>query len=141
MPGKKWAHREKESLIRQAKQGKRLPQIRISGRSPAAVNQQRQRLRNVGLLGEVPKRRLRMWTTKEIRSPPGYVNRSRLSATQIARAGLLASPSKDSISQQMRRQGLGDPKRPLPRFPPRVLPDSSSLGDLPTALRGLACPI
>ena len=68
MPGKKWAHREKESLIRQVKQGKRWPQIRISGRSPAAVNQQRQRLRNVGLLGEVPKRRLRMWTTKEIRS-------------------------------------------------------------------------
>ena len=37
MPGKKWAHREKESLIRQVKQGKRLPPIRISGRSPAAA--------------------------------------------------------------------------------------------------------
>ena len=26
-------------------------------------------------------------------------------------------------------------------FPPRVLPDRSSLGYYPTALRGLACPI
>ena len=111
MPGKRWVQREKESLIRQVKQGKRLPQIRISGRSPAAVNQQRQGLRNAGPLGEVPKRRLRLWTTKEIRSLRGYVNRFRLSAAQIARAGLLAGRGKDSISQQMRRQGLGDPKR------------------------------
>ena len=111
MPGKRWVPREKESLIRQVKQGKRLPQIRISGRSPAGVNQQRQRLRNAGLLGEVPKRRLRMWTTKEIRSLREHVSRSRLSARQIARAGLLAGRGKDSISQQMRRQGLGDPKR------------------------------
>ena len=52
MPGKRWAQREKQSLIRQVKQGKRLPQIRISGRSPAGANQQRQRLRSAGLLGE-----------------------------------------------------------------------------------------
>ena len=111
MPGKRWVPREKESLIRQVKQRKRLPQIRISGRSAAAVNQQRQRLRNDGPLGEVPKRRLRMWTIKEIRSLRGYVSRSRLSARQIARAGLLGGRGKDSISQQMRRQGLGDPRR------------------------------
>ena len=111
MPGKRWAQREKQSLIRQVKQGKRLPQIRISGRSPAGANQQRQRLRSAGLLGEVPKRRLRLWTIKEIRSLRVYINRFRLSAAQIAKAGLLAGRGKDSISQQMRRQGLGNPKR------------------------------
>ena len=39
------------------------------------------------------------------------------------------------------RHGFYSFPAPLPRFPPRVLPDSFSLGDLPTALRGLACPI
>ena len=111
MPGKRWTQPERESLIRQVKQGKRLPQIRIRARSQAAVNQHRQRLRETGLLGQDSKRSLRLWTMREIRSLRNYTNGYRLSATQIVRAGLLTGRSKDSISQQMRRQGLGDPRR------------------------------
>ena len=111
MPGKRWTLREKESLLHQVQQGKRLPEIRIGARSPAAVNLQRQRLRQAGLLGENPKRTLRMWTMREIRDLSWYVNSFRSSAAQIARAGLLTGRSKDSISQQMRRIGLGHPKR------------------------------
>ena len=48
---------------------------------------------------------------REIHSLRDYTNGYRLSATQIVRAGLLTGRSKDSISQQMRRQGLGDPRR------------------------------
>ena len=40
-----------------------------------------------------------------------YAKGYRLSAAQIVRAGLLPGRSKDSISQQMKRQGLGDPRR------------------------------
>ncbi len=111
MPGKKWTQPERESLIRQAKQGKRLPQIRIRARSQAAVNQQRQRLREAGLLGQDSKRSLRLWTIREIRTMGDYTNAYRLGATGLLRAGLLTGRSKDSISQQMRRQGLGDPRR------------------------------
>ncbi len=111
MPGKRWTQPERTSLIRQVKQGKRLPQIRIRARSQAAVNQHRQRLREAGLLGQDSKRSLRLWTMREIRSLRDYTNGYRLSATQIVRAGLLTGRSKDSISQQMRRQGLGDPRR------------------------------
>ena len=48
---------------------------------------------------------------REIQSLRRYVNSFRLSAARIARAGLLTGRSKDSISQQMRRIGLGHPKR------------------------------
>ena len=100
MPGKRWTQPERESLIRQVKQGKRLPQIRIRARSQAAVNQHRQRLREAGLLGQDSKRSLRLWTMREIHSLRDYTNGYRLSATQIVRAGLLTGRSKDSISQQ-----------------------------------------
>ena len=111
MPGKRWTRPENQSLIRQVKQGNRLPQIRIRARSQAAVNQQRQRLREAGLLGQDSKRSLRLWTIREIRSLRDYTNFYRLGATGLVQAGLLTGRSKDSISQQMRRQGLGDPRR------------------------------
>ena len=100
MPGKKWTQPERESLIRQAKQGKRLPQIRIRARSQAAVNQQRQRLREAGLLGQDSKRSLRLWTIREIRTLSDYTNAYRLGATGLLRAGLLTGRSKDSISSR-----------------------------------------
>ena len=111
MPGKKWTQDEKGSLIRQANEGRRLPDIRIRTRSPAAVNQQRQRLRHAGLLANNTKRKQRMWTTKEIRVLRQCVNDVGMGAVGIARTGLVNGRSKDSISQQMRRLGLGDPRR------------------------------
>ena len=112
MAGKAWTQQEKELLIRQVSQGRKLPQIHIRSRSPAAINQQRQRLREAGFVSKDSKRSLRLWTIREIRGLlQDYAKRYRLSAGQIARAGLLRGRSKDSISQQMKRQGLGDPKR------------------------------
>ena len=111
MPGNKWKPEEKESLVRQVNQGRRLPDVRIRTRSQAAVNQQRQRLRHVGLLPHSPKRNQRMWTTKEIRVLRQCVNDFRIGAVGIARLGLLNGRSKDSIGQQMRRLGFGNPRR------------------------------
>ena len=111
MPGKRWTQDEKQSLIRQVSQGRKLPQIRIPARSEAAINQQRQRLREAGFVSADSKRGLRLWTIKEIRRLHDYAKGYRLSAAQIVRAGLLPGRSKDSISQQMKRQGLGDPRR------------------------------
>ena len=111
MAGKAWTQQEKELLIRQVSQGRKLPQIHIRSRSPAAINQQRQRLREAGFVSKDSKRSLRLWTIREIRGLQDYAKRYRLSAGQIARAGLLRGRSKDSISQQMKRQSLGDPKR------------------------------
>ena len=111
MPGKRWTEHEKEFLIRQAREGRKLPQIHIPARSPAAINQQRQRLREAGFVSTDSKRSLRLWTIREIRGLQDYTKRYRLSAAQITRAELLPGRSKDSISQQMKRQGLGDPKR------------------------------
>jgi len=111
MPGKAWTQQEKENLIRQVSQRRKLPQIDIPARSPSAINQQRQRLREAGFVSKDSKRSLRLWTIREIRGLQDYAKRYRLSATQITRAGLLPGRSKDSISQQMTRQGLGDPKR------------------------------
>ncbi len=111
MPGKAWTQQEKELLIRQVGQGRKLPQIQIPSRSPAAINQQRQRLREAGFVSTDSKRKLRLWTIKEIRALREYANGYRLSAARIVRAGLLPGRGKDSIGQQMKRQGLGDPKR------------------------------
>ena len=111
MPGKRWTQKDRDSLIRQVKRGRSLPQISIRGRSPAAVNQQRQRLRDSGELAQHPKRELRAWTMKQIRLLADYSMSYGLSAAEIAAKDLLPGRSKDSISQQMRRRGLGDPKR------------------------------
>ncbi len=111
MPGKAWTQQGKELLIRQVSQGSKLPQIQIPARSSAAINQQRQRLREAGFVSKDSKRSLRLWTIKEVRGLQQYAKGYGLSATQIVQAGLLPGRSKDSISQQMRRQGLGDPKR------------------------------
>ncbi len=111
MPGKRWTQKERDSLIRQVKRGWTLPQLRIQGRSPASVNQQRQRFRDSGVLDQHPKRALRVWTIREIRELAYYCRRYELSAREIAHRDLLPGRSKDSVSQQMRRQGLGNPKR------------------------------
>ena len=111
MPGARWTEQDRDSLIQQVDRGRTLPQILIQGRTPASVNQQRQRLRNSGALAQLPKRPLQMWTIKEIRALGYYCMRYGLSAAEIAKQDLLSGRSTDSISQQMRRQGLGDPKR------------------------------
>ena len=111
MPGARWTEQERDSLIQQVERGGTLPQIRIHGRTPASVNQQRQRLRDSGALEQLPKRALQLWTIKEVRALGYYCVRYGFSAAEIAARDLLSGRSKDSISQQMRRQGLGDPKR------------------------------
>lgn len=111
MPGKRWSPSERRALIRHVRQGKTLADIHIRGRSPAAINNQRQRVREAGLLGNAEKRHLHMWTMRELRALRRYVQALQMSAARIARAGLLPRHSKDSISQQMRRQKLGNPKR------------------------------
>ncbi len=113
MPGKRWSLPERRSLIRQVRQGKTLSELRIPGRSPAAINNQRQRLRRAGLLGSNKTRPIQLWTSRELVILRRSVKRFRMSAAQIARAGLLPRHSKDSISQQMRRQRLGDRRRRL----------------------------
>ena len=114
MPGIRWSPTERRRLIRQIQQGKTLPDIRIPGRSSPAINNQRQRLRSAGWLCGQKKRKIQPWTTRELMALRRYVNKFRMSAAQIASAGLLPRhKSKDSIAQQMRRQRLGDRRRRL----------------------------
>ena len=53
MPGERWTIKETESLIDQVVGKKQLPELCIPGKSDAAINNQRRRLKETGQLDGV----------------------------------------------------------------------------------------
>jgi len=126
MPGNRWTQPEIESLVDQIiRLGKPLPDIDVSGKTRAAINNQRKRLQLAGVLnGSFAGREVRPWTFPELKRLTGLTQDYRFSASFIAQMGLLPGRTKDSISKMMGRHGLGDPAikaraRQACRFHPR----------------------
>lgn len=105
----RWTEEETFSLITQVQRGKVLSNIRISGRTYAAITNKLVELRASGRLTDRPPRKLHVWNIREINTLERLVKVHRFSAARIARLSI--RPFKDrtlhSISQQMRRRRLG----------------------------------
>jgi hypothetical protein len=111
MPGNRWTKTQIETLIDQiVEQHRPLPEIAISGKSRAAINNQRKRLQRAGLLnGAFSGRDVKPWTFPELKKLTSFTQEYGFSASFIAQMGLLPWRSKDSISKMMGRHGLGNP--------------------------------
>ncbi len=110
MPGDFWTTQEIDSLINQVVSNKRLPDLCIPGKSEAAVNNQRRRLKEAGRLGGVfAGRTLKPWTICELNELRNFSREYGFSAGFISQLQLIAGRSKDSVSGMMHRNGLGNP--------------------------------
>ncbi len=111
MPGNRWTKTQIESLVDQiVEQHLPLPEIAISGKSRAAINNQRKRLQRAGLLnGAFAGREVKPWTFPELKKLTSFTQEYGFSASFIAQMGLLPGRSKDSVSKMMGRHGLGNP--------------------------------
>ncbi len=108
----RWTKAQIRSLVRQIiKERKRLPDIYIEGKSPAAVNNQRRRLRLRGKLDIGQALRKRKYSDEELAILEHYGCKLGWTARQICEAGMLPNRSYHSISKAMGRQGYGDPVR------------------------------
>ena len=109
MPKKAWSDIQRQTLVHQiVVEGKNLPQLDIPGRTTAALNNERCRLRDQGLLGKsCPVRKVKLYTMRELNALKRYAAMG-FSAGKIY--GVLPGRSKQSISQAMRRNNLGNPK-------------------------------
>ena len=107
-----WKTAEIRSLVAQVEvEGKKLPQLEVPGRTPAAISNFLGYLRESGRLNDRPLRQLKRWTAEEIRLLRERVEEGD-SALDIYRSRLFEERDRsvDSISQKMRRLGLGDSK-------------------------------
>ena len=111
MPGSRWTKPEIESLVDQiVRLSKPLPEIEIPGKTRAAINNQRKRLQQAGVLnGSFTGREVRPWTYPELKRLTTFTEEYGFSASFIAQMGLLPGRTKDSISKMMGRHGLGNP--------------------------------
>jgi hypothetical protein len=109
MPKVAWSDVQRQSLVQQiVAEGRKLPDLDILGRTTAALNNERCRLRDQGLLGEsCPVRKVKLYNMRELNDLKRYAAMG-FSAAKIY--GTLPGRSKDSISQAMRRHSLGNPK-------------------------------
>ncbi|MFN7994903.1 MAG: hypothetical protein U0Q18_14955 [Bryobacteraceae bacterium] len=112
MPGHRWTKPEIDLLVDQVvHQGRPLPEIEISGKSRAAINNQRKRLQRAGLLnGAFCGRDVKPWTFPELKKLTSLTQEYGFSASFIAQMDLLPGRTKDSISKMMGRHGLGNPE-------------------------------
>jgi len=113
MPGNPWKITEIKQLIHQVViEKKKLPDIRIPGRSYNAINGQLVVLRKSRQITDRPTRKMRRWSSEAIEKLKATVSDRGLSGKKITELGLLGSSnanrSKDSVSQKMRRLGLGN---------------------------------
>ena len=109
MPGECWNTKEIESLIAQVVGNRKLPDLCIPGKSEAAVNNQRRRLKEAGrLCGVFTGRTLKPWTICELNQLRNFTNEYGFSADFIAQLQLVPGRSKDSVSGMMHRKGLGN---------------------------------
>jgi len=111
MPGQRWTKEAIESLIRQVvSDRKNLPDIYIPGKSQAAVNNQRRRLKEAQLLnGSFAGRRLRPWTICQLKKLEDLTMEYGLSADLIGQLQLIPGRSREAVSKMMGRHGLGNP--------------------------------
>ena len=109
MPGECWTTKEIESLIDQVVGNKKLPELCIPGKSEAAVNNRRRRLKEAGQLGGVfAGRTLKPWTICELNELRKFSSEYGFSADFISQLQLVPGRNKDSVSGMMHRHGLGN---------------------------------
>jgi hypothetical protein len=109
MPGNFWNTQEIDSLINQVVGNKRLPDLCIPGKSEAAVNNKRRRLKEAGRLGGVfAGRTLKPWTICELNQLRNFTHEYGFSADLISQLQLVPGRSKDSVSGMMHRNGFGN---------------------------------
>jgi hypothetical protein len=111
LPGPHWTEQEIASLIHQVVfENKPLPQLTVSARTQAAINNQRCRLKEAGLLdGAFVGRTLRPWTICKLRELIKLTTDFGFSAAFIAGLQLIPNRSEYAISKMMGRHGLGNP--------------------------------
>lgn len=109
MPRRAWSDIQRQSLVHQiVVEGRKLPDLDIPGRTAAALNNERCRLRDQGLLGEsCPVRKVKLYNMRELNDLKRYAAMG-FSAGKMY--GILPGRSKDSISQAMKRHSLGNPR-------------------------------
>src|SRR5258706_14779657 len=109
MPGNLWNTQEIDSLIHQVVGSKRLPDLSIPGKSEAADNNNRRRLKEAGLLdGVFAGRTLKPWTICELNQLRNFPREYGFSAGLISQLQLVPGRSKDSVSGMMHRNGFGN---------------------------------
>src|SRR5665213_4578336 len=105
MPGRPWKTTEVLSVIRQVGERKKLPEIKIEGKTRHAINAVLVKLRRSGRLKDRPTRISRKWTANSILRLKELAAKGN-SANAIAKGNLLGiNRTVDSIIQQMRRLG------------------------------------
>jgi hypothetical protein len=111
MPGERWTKEQLEILLYQLRvERKSLPQLQVLGKSPAAVNNKRRRLKQAGWLDEVfVGRQLSPWTIRELSELTKLTQEYGFSAAFIAQLQLIPGRTVYAISKMMTRHGLGDP--------------------------------
>jgi hypothetical protein len=109
VPKRTWSDIQRHALVHQiVVEGRKLPDLDIPGKTVAALNNERCRLRDQGLLGAAcPVRKVKLYNMRELNDLKRYAAMG-LSAGKIY--GILPGRSKDSISQAMRRHSLGNPR-------------------------------
>jgi hypothetical protein len=111
MPGEYWTQEQIHSLLEQVvTERKPLSQIHVPGKSMAAINNQRRRLKEAGLLRDAfPGHKIVPWTICELRQLSKLTREYGFSAAFIAQLQLIPGRSEYAISKMMGRHGLGDP--------------------------------
>jgi DNA-binding CsgD family transcriptional regulator len=109
MPGECWNTNEITSLITQVMGDLPLPKIAIPGKSAAAINNQRRRLKEAGRLNNFfVGRTLKPWTIRELNQLRNFTTEYGYSADFIAQVQLVPGRTKDAVSGMMHRKGLGN---------------------------------
>ena len=111
MPGEYWTDDQINSLLQQVViEQKHLPQLHVPGKSMAAINNQRRRLKEAGLVQKAfTGRKLVPWNICELRQLEKLTREYGFSAAFIAQLQLIPGRSRYAISKMMGRHGLGDP--------------------------------
>lgn len=110
MPGPRWTEQEIGTLLEQISREQTLPALQIPGKSVAAINNQRRRLKAAGLLkGSFAGRELRPWTIMELNTLKKLTEEYHFSAALIAQLELIPGRTRDAVGKMMFRHGLGDP--------------------------------
>jgi hypothetical protein len=111
MPGERWTNEQLQSLLHQLQiERKSLPQVRVPGKSLAAVNNRRRRFKQAGLLdGVFAGRQLAPWTIRELNELTKLTREYGFSAAFIAQLQLIPGRTVHAISKMMARHGLGNP--------------------------------
>jgi hypothetical protein len=110
MPGERWTGEQLKTLLHQLRvERKPLPHLEVPGKSLAAVNNQRQRLKRAGCLEDVfAGRQLTPWTICELNQLKKLTGEYGFSAAFISQLQLIPGRSVHAISTMMARHGLGN---------------------------------